>query len=284
MLCKVLCGKMCFGSGSYKLDKWPKQQNGLKYDSLVNNMNNPSIFVIHEDYRVYPMYIIHFQRGNSVKCGSKCMDDEKECAVSDNISSYPKYWKNDSNNNNVKGVFINISLSDSEAKNIINIFNKSLSKYRVTKIEGLQNAYLWNKYCKSKTNLSKSNNGNLNEKYLFHATAEKIMKIVVTEGFRKEFTYKGRYGKGTYVVRDASRSERYAVITDKGEYKMFCCKVSCGDMKVGNPDITLRTWPKKSNGLIYDSLVDTTSNPSTYVIHDDARIYPMYVVHFTKHK
>ena len=65
-------------------------------------------------------------------------------------------------------------------------------------------------------------------------------------------------------------------------YKMFLCKVVCGDMCKGNIDIKLTDWPKKNDGMIYDSLVNDLKNPSIFVIHDDVRAYPMYIIHFKK--
>eukprot|EP01084_Bolivina_argentea_P006907 13044_1 len=284
-LCKVICGKMCVGSGSYKLDLWPKQSNGLRYDSLVNRLNDPSIFVIHNDVRVYPMYIIHYKRESNVQpnnATSKSMDDEKHSVM--NVSthkSYPNYW-NHTTSNYSKYLLINLSLNSTDGQVAAQIFNKTLSKYNVTKIEAVQNGYLWDQFSNAKLNLIKSNTSNVNEKYLFHATTQKIMDIIITEGFRKEFTHKGYYGSGTYFACDASRSERYAAKTSDGCYKMFLCKVLCGEMCVGKKDITLRNWPKKPTGLIYDSLVDSKSNPSVFVIHDDVRVYAMYIIHFKK--
>eukprot|EP01084_Bolivina_argentea_P316247 548130_1 len=60
-VCKVICGESAKGNKKYELSSWPKKQSdGLIYDSLVDNLSNPTIFVIHKDSRVYPMFIIHF--------------------------------------------------------------------------------------------------------------------------------------------------------------------------------------------------------------------------------
>ena len=49
------------GHKGYKLTSWPKKDNGLIYDSLVDDVDDPSVFVIHENARAYPMFIIHFR-------------------------------------------------------------------------------------------------------------------------------------------------------------------------------------------------------------------------------
>ncbi len=63
---------------------------------------------------------------------------------------------------------------------------------------------------------------------------------------------------------------------------MFACRVICGESYVGNDSYSLKSWPKKDGGtgLIYDTLVDSKMNPSIFVIHDDVRAYPMFVITF----
>ena len=56
-----MAGESCRGSGSYKLKTWPKKHNGLIYDSLVDIPANPTQYVIHENVRAYPMFIIHYR-------------------------------------------------------------------------------------------------------------------------------------------------------------------------------------------------------------------------------
>ena len=62
--------------------------------------------------------------------------------------------------------------------------------------------------------------------------------------------------------------------------QMFQCKILVGESHKGSKEYKLTSWPKKGNGLIYDSLVDNTSNPSIFVIHENARAYPMFIIHF----
>eukprot|EP00483_Globobulimina_turgida_P006701 UN06711 len=107
-------------------------------------------------------------------------------------------------------------------------------------------------------------------------------ETVQREGFRKEFNSHSRYGAGTYFARDAQFSIQYSS-RKNGVYKMFQCKVVCGQSYIGKKQYTLTKWPKKQNasGLICDSLVDK-HDPSIFVIHEDVRAYPMFVIHFIK--
>ena len=70
------------------------------------------------------------------------------------------------------------------------------------------------------------------------------------------------------------------------DHKMICCKVLCGESCLQSKDIKLTNWPLKSDetGCLYDSLVDDIVKPNIYYIHDDARVYPMFVIHHEKRR
>ena len=106
------------------------------------------------------------------------------------------------------------------------------------------------------------------------------MGIVYTQGFMKVFN-SAAYGMGTYFARDASYSASgYCGQDSNGVYQMFLCKVIMGESHIGKGQYKLTSWPKKSNGLIYDSLVNNMQDPSVFVIHDNVRAYPMFIIHF----
>ena len=58
ILSNVLVGVFELGNSGMKDP--PQQINGKLYDSTVDNVNNPTIFVIYRDYRAYPNYIINY--------------------------------------------------------------------------------------------------------------------------------------------------------------------------------------------------------------------------------
>ena len=58
-LARVLVGQYCLGSSNIK--KPPpinSEQPEILFDSLVNNINDPSIFVVYYDNQSYPEYLI----------------------------------------------------------------------------------------------------------------------------------------------------------------------------------------------------------------------------------
>ena len=59
-LSKVLTGEFTVGNRNYVTPP-PKAENSLTlYDSVVDNVSNPSIFVIFGDAQTYPDYLITF--------------------------------------------------------------------------------------------------------------------------------------------------------------------------------------------------------------------------------
>lgn len=58
ILSKVIVGM--YHKGTADMKDSPMRDETLQYDSTVDCVNNPSIFVIYKDYRAYPNYIIHY--------------------------------------------------------------------------------------------------------------------------------------------------------------------------------------------------------------------------------
>jgi len=56
--CLVLTGRFCRGSKEMKVAPWFDQNQGLLYDSVVNDVLNPGIFVVFSDNHAYPEYVI----------------------------------------------------------------------------------------------------------------------------------------------------------------------------------------------------------------------------------
>ncbi|XP_028403481.1 protein mono-ADP-ribosyltransferase PARP15-like [Dendronephthya gigantea] len=61
---KVLIGEYTLGREGMKAPplRGDRKNPGLQFDSLVNNMTDPSIFVIFQDHQCYPEYLISFKK------------------------------------------------------------------------------------------------------------------------------------------------------------------------------------------------------------------------------
>ena len=57
--CRVLTGQ--FTQGQEGIKEPPKRTRELRYDSVVDNTANPTMFVIFKDMQVYPEYVITLQ-------------------------------------------------------------------------------------------------------------------------------------------------------------------------------------------------------------------------------
>lgn len=57
--CRVLSGQYCQGNGHYIVPP-SKDQNhpNIRYDSVVDNTESPSLFVIFNDTQAYPEYLV----------------------------------------------------------------------------------------------------------------------------------------------------------------------------------------------------------------------------------
>ena len=83
------------------------------------------------------------------------------------------------------------------------------------------------------------------------------------------------YEQGCYFATTSEFSIRYA--TDGREKYMIMAKVATGNYRLGNSDVT-----RKNLGDRIHSTVDSTSNPTIFVVYHDAAAYPEYVIKFSK--
>ena len=60
LVCKVIVGEYTLGYKAMDKSLLYKPDKKTQYDSLVNDMENPTIYVINRDYHAIPVYIILF--------------------------------------------------------------------------------------------------------------------------------------------------------------------------------------------------------------------------------
>ena len=83
-----------------------------------------------------------------------------------------------------------------------------------------------------------------------------------------------------YFARDASYSRGYTGGASGGG-AMYLARVLVGEYCQGRPGI-LQPDPKDKRriDILYDSVVDRTSNPTVSVVFNDAQCYPEYIIRF----
>ena len=83
-----------------------------------------------------------------------------------------------------------------------------------------------------------------------------------------------------YFARDASYSLRYAGGVGGGG-AMYLARVLVGEYCLGKAGF-LTPPPKDQRriDILYDSVVDNTTNPAIFVVFHDTQCYPEYIIRF----
>ena len=87
------------------------------------------------------------------------------------------------------------------------------------------------------------------------------------------------HGQGCYFARDASYSNGYAPPDSQQQKYMYVVRVLTGEYTQGASAMIVAP-PKDPNDptVLFDSVVNNTSNPSIFVVFYDADAYPEYLV------
>ena len=89
-------------------------------------------------------------------------------------------------------------------------------------------------------------------------------------------------GKGIYFARDATMSLPYAMSgACVGNRCMYLSKVLVGQFCKGAETMSVPP-PKNSSrpGILFDSVVNDTGNPTIFVVFSDNQCYPEYLIKF----
>ncbi|XP_074049686.1 LOW QUALITY PROTEIN: zinc finger CCCH-type antiviral protein 1 [Macrotis lagotis] len=150
-------------------------------------------------------------------------------------------------------------------------FKTTMRNFEIQKIMRNQNPSLWNNFQRMK---KKMLNGG-NEKKLFHAADQHNMDLICRYNcdWSLQLLRKENYGKGIYFSKDASSSHSLYNSNAKNRI-MFVANVLVGTYTQGKQNYT-------QPPLTYNSCVDSTTNPSTFVIFDKNQIYPEYIIEYT---
>ena len=206
--------------------------------------------------------------------------------VGGNAYEVPKEWVPQSGNY----MLSRVASHSAEWDKAVKPFLKTLPTTKVTRVERIQNKWLWERYCFAKNRMSMANKGCINEEHLFHGTRgtppEKVIKSEKGIDFR--YSGKGLWGEGSYFAVNASYSDNYSHSLPGAQGKqMLICKVltgECCDYGRKN-DPSLRQPPMKSSSGTgafeeerYDSVKGYTNGSHVYVVYDHEKVYPAYII------
>ncbi|XP_065273367.1 protein mono-ADP-ribosyltransferase TIPARP-like [Emys orbicularis] len=172
---------------------------------------------------------------------------------------------------------------------IYGLFHKSLpeAQYRLERVWRVQNPFLWDKYKRKQSHMSRQMSPEQrlrNERHLFHGTAAGAVPAICKHNLDPRLSGKHAaiYGQGSYFARRASYSHRYAPPAEAGLRHVFLCKVLVGRSALGQ--LALRRPPPLDPGdpasNLYDSCVDSLSDPQIYVVFDNDQCYPYFLLQY----
>ncbi|KAF6720483.1 Poly [ADP-ribose] polymerase 12 [Oryzias melastigma] len=177
---------------------------------------------------------------------------------------------------------VTLSRSAPDYVNIEKLFRTTMPASTVNSIQRIQNPSLWRVFQWQKEQMQGKNGGKLvDQRYLFHGTEEALIEAICEQNFdwRVCGVHGTAYGKGSYFARDASLSNKFSKPRLGSNKVMFVALVLVGDYTEGQSSY-VRPPVKRGSRDLYDSCVDSESNPSIFVVFEKQQIYPEYIIKY----
>ena len=194
---------------------------------------------------------------------------------------HPDEWEPDDN----PFVMKNVSRNSQEFQKVLTRMQETMPDVTIKKLERVQNQWLWEKYAHHRTRIHRKNHGKIKEKDLFHGTSETDPSLIYNgeEGFDMRFCTKGMWGLGNYFAVNASYSHHYAHRVSGEKRQMFLTRVITGESCPCESNSSLRMPPTKPSarhfaGERYDSVTGTTRGSQVFIIYDNVKAYPLYLI------
>ena len=210
----------------------------------------------------------------------------------------PHEWEDDAKPFSLKDV----PTASAEFNKVLLLMQKTLPAVQIMKVERIQNEWLWKKYSQHCVEIKKKNGGMLVEKELFHSSGVNDPHLIYQgeEGFDVRLCSEGRWGIGIYFAASAKSLHRYAYTAAVGDNstpvayrQMFLARVNVGETYECPPDHTLKMPPPKPSSQSatsssvqfsvdrYDSVTGVTKDSRVYIVYDNRKAYPLYLISYT---
>ena len=201
----------------------------------------------------------------------------------------PEEWESRAQSNNLE--LFPVDSGSPEWHKVVGNFNTTLPN-SVIKVTRIQNKWLWERYAQHKQRLAFKNNGNVNEKELFHGTSHNDPRLIYEgeDGFDMRFCVQGMWGLANYFAVNASYSNSYAYTRSYGSREMFMVKVLTGDSYRCDSNRSLRMPPEKpgtGGGQLrfatvrYDTVTGETAGSQVFMTYDNDKAYPAYLIQYS---
>ncbi|KAM9744006.1 protein mono-ADP-ribosyltransferase PARP14-like isoform 2-T2 [Menidia menidia] len=177
-----------------------------------------------------------------------------------------------------------VTAGSQEYNNVQTELTKTGLSLNIISIERVQNTTLWKSYQLLKEQMEVKNKHQNNEKMLFHGTSISSVDLINSTGFNRSYAgqHGAMFGKGSYFAVDPAYSaQRYAQPDASGLKRMYQARVLVGDFTKGNNGLLAPPAKSGNTADLYNSVTDSSSNPSMFVVFNDIQAYPEYLITFT---
>jgi len=183
----------------------------------------------------------------------------------------PEYWEQ---NQKFDYEVFEIDLNSDTAQHICSNFKNSVSHCVISKIWRIQNLRLWRWYYLFRQELAERNQGDSNERLVWHGTDIDNIDDIAQNGFDFRLARDGAIGSGIYFAASAATSLNYV----RNGQKMLLCRTALGQTTTGRR--SLRRPPEKSPGSLYDSVDGCLGTEAMFCIFDNRQSYPEWVIEY----
>ncbi|XP_071553058.1 protein mono-ADP-ribosyltransferase PARP12-like [Panulirus ornatus] len=180
---------------------------------------------------------------------------------------------------------VTLQASEAEYKEISTRLRATLPAAKIQKIQRLQNPYLWHHLQEKKRNFCKKyGERQLNMQKLFYGNVwdASCVEAISRENmdWRREMANPSRpYGQGTYFYNSAALASRNCPTGVSGHLTVVLADVIVGSIVTGQPNLSRPPVNEVTKDL-YDTTVDNSSTPSTFVKYEKCEYYPEYFIQF----
>ncbi|XP_051779119.1 protein mono-ADP-ribosyltransferase PARP14-like isoform X1 [Erpetoichthys calabaricus] len=200
----------------------------------------------------------------------------------DLASSIPPSWTI-TDSTSVQRVLLNPS--SFEFQQVSDLFKQTSADKTIISIERIQNVFLWKAFDIKRSQLKdKNGQAELNEMQLFHGTDKDACDSIDKNGFNRSLAGQNGtvYGHGVYFAKNSQYSVAYSPADQQGRHYMYLAQVLIGRYTVGNSSMRVPPAYSQSNkNDLFDSLVDSVTNPTIFVVFHDDQVYPGYLITFS---
>ena len=164
------------------------------------------------------------------------------------------------------------------------------SKPQLKQLDRIQNDPLWRSYELEKDKMKRELGSDPAERSVWHGTRGTDPKDIYSDkqdGFMMQRASEGMWGKGNYFAKEFAYSDRanggYAHDNLNGTKTLLFVKLLVGKAVEMEPKRSLAYPPDRTDGseLRYNSVTGKTVNSQVYIVYENKRAYPEYLVQYS---